>query len=70
MVYDDLGHGMKVINIEKSTKEEIEKHFFRAGYSYAMRHFQIAVDKLKIESGLEQKIKKYMDFLESIPKGE
>ena len=65
MEYEILGDGIKVINMEKSTKKQIKKHFFQAGYGYALVHFDMAVKELKIESALEKKIRKYLDFLDT-----
>ena len=57
---------MKFIPINRNTmtKQEIEEHFFKKGYEYALVHFNLAVEELKIDKGLEKKIlDDYMDFL-------
>ena len=56
---------IKQINRNKMSKHEIEQHFFKKGYEYALVHFDMAVKELNIDKGLEKKIlDEYMDFLQ------
>lgn len=51
--------------IKKLEPHEVEEHFFNKGYQYAMVHFGLACEELKIDGKLERKIRKdFMNFLE------
>lgn len=55
---------LKIIDRATMTLRQIEEHFFKVGYEYALLHFGIAVTKIPIESGLEKRIRGFMDFLD------
>lgn len=57
----------KQINRNNMTTHEIEQHFFKKGYEYAMLHLHSGLEEEKL-IGLEKKLMKHLDFLESCKK--
>lgn len=57
----------KQINREEMTAHEIEQHFFKKGYEYAVLHLHYGLEEEKL-LGLEDRIMKHLDFLESCSK--
>ena len=59
----ELLNGVFTTHKNKKLLNTIEHHFFGKGYGYALLHFDIAVKELKIDKGLEKKIRVYMNYL-------
>ncbi len=57
--------GVARAKANKDLLHDIEQHFFKKGYQYALLHFDCAAKELKIDSELEKKIlDEYLNFLE------
>lgn len=59
-----MSNKIETIDRTKMSKQDIEEHFFKKGYAYALVHFDFAVKELNIPKGLEKKIlDEYLNFL-------
>lgn len=60
---------IQITDREKMSKHEIEEHFFKKGYEYALIHLHEGLKAEKLQ-GLEKVIIKHLDFLKSCEVGE
>jgi hypothetical protein len=55
---------IKIIDKSKMTAYEIEEHFFKKGYAYAMLHLELGLEEENLK-GLEKVLMKHLDFLQT-----